>query len=144
MDVRIREMIFTLPMFGIILLHLYFHLFFQLARKHLGTVGLASHAHTVLIKDLSGGQKSRVALSELSLGAPDILILVRFFSYSLEFAYVHIHHKLYCHVVVLVAEGFECGVECISATSRNTYVIVSVSIRVRFAFGSWLSVSEIK
>ena len=39
-------------------------------------VGLASHAHTIKIGDLSGGQKSRVALAELSLCAPDILILV--------------------------------------------------------------------
>lgn len=32
-------------------------------------------SHTVKIKDLSGGQKSRVALAELALGNPDILIL---------------------------------------------------------------------
>ncbi|CAJ0945631.1 unnamed protein product, partial [Mesorhabditis belari] len=47
----------------------------QLARKCLGTVGLASHAHTVKISELSGGQKSRVALADLSLGAPDVLVL---------------------------------------------------------------------
>ncbi|GMT02803.1 hypothetical protein PENTCL1PPCAC_24977 [Pristionchus entomophagus] len=47
----------------------------QVARKNLGTVGLPGASHTVKIKDLSGGQKSRVALAELSLGAPDILIL---------------------------------------------------------------------
>ncbi|VDM83119.1 unnamed protein product [Strongylus vulgaris] len=46
-----------------------------MARKNLGTVGLAGHAHTVKIKDLSGGQKSRVALAELALGEPDMLIL---------------------------------------------------------------------
>ncbi|KAM3728305.1 ATP-binding cassette sub-family F member [Dirofilaria immitis] len=45
------------------------------ARKRLGTVGLPSSTHTVKIKDLSGGQKSRVALAELALGAPDLLIL---------------------------------------------------------------------
>jgi len=48
---------------------------YQAARKNLGMVGLQAHAHTIKIKDLSGGQKSRVALAELSLGAPDILIL---------------------------------------------------------------------
>ncbi|KJH46985.1 ABC transporter, ATP-binding protein [Dictyocaulus viviparus] len=47
----------------------------QLVRKNLGMVGLAGHAHTVKIKDLSGGQKSRVALAELALGEPDMLIL---------------------------------------------------------------------
>jgi len=52
-----------------------FSLDYQTARKNLGMVGLTSSAHTVKIKDLSGGQKSRVALAELSLGAPDILIL---------------------------------------------------------------------
>ncbi|CAJ0587164.1 unnamed protein product, partial [Mesorhabditis spiculigera] len=52
-----------------------FNIDYQESRKQLGTVGLASHAHTVKIGDLSGGQKSRVALAELSLGCPDVLIL---------------------------------------------------------------------
>ncbi|KHN83428.1 ATP-binding cassette sub-family F member 1 [Toxocara canis] len=56
-------------------LGLKFQIDYQEARKRLGTVGLPGHAHTVKIKDLSGGQKSRVALAELALGAPDILIL---------------------------------------------------------------------
>ena len=42
----------------------------------LGRVGLASHAHTILNRDLSGGQRARVALAELSCRAPDVLILV--------------------------------------------------------------------
>ncbi|KOB65153.1 putative transporter abc superfamily, partial [Operophtera brumata] len=41
----------------------------------LGTFGLASHAHTIKMKDLSGGQKARVALAELTLMAPDVVIL---------------------------------------------------------------------
>jgi len=45
------------------------------ARKQLGTFGLASHAHTIKNKDLSGGQKARVALAELCLSGPDVLIL---------------------------------------------------------------------
>ena len=45
------------------------------ARKQLGSFGLSSHAHTIPMKDLSGGQKSRVALAELTLSAPDIIIL---------------------------------------------------------------------
>ncbi|KAL3990375.1 ABC transporter family protein [Acanthocheilonema viteae] len=52
-----------------------FKIDYQDARKQLGTVGLPSSTHTVKIKDLSGGQKSRVALAELALGAPDLLIL---------------------------------------------------------------------
>lgn len=49
---------------------------YQDARKTLGRFGLASHAHTILIKDLSGGQKSRVAFADLACKKPDILILV--------------------------------------------------------------------
>ncbi|VDM59151.1 unnamed protein product [Angiostrongylus costaricensis] len=52
-----------------------FNIDHQLARKNLGMVGLPGHAHTVKIKDLSGGQKSRVALAELALGEPDMLLL---------------------------------------------------------------------
>ena len=40
-----------------------------------GSFGLQSHAHTVKMKDLSGGQKARVALAELTLSAPDVVIL---------------------------------------------------------------------
>ncbi|ETN82309.1 ABC transporter, ATP-binding protein [Necator americanus] len=58
-----------------IIYYSYLLLLFYLARKNLGSVGLAGHAHTVKIKDLSGGQKSRVALAELALGEPDMLIL---------------------------------------------------------------------
>ena len=45
------------------------------ARKALGSFGLQSHAHTIKMKDLSGGQNSRVALAELTLSAPDVVIL---------------------------------------------------------------------
>eukprot|EP00092_Neocalanus_flemingeri_P008218 GFUD01008860.1.p1 GENE.GFUD01008860.1~~GFUD01008860.1.p1 ORF type:complete len:771 (-),score=301.53 GFUD01008860.1:52-2079(-) len=45
------------------------------ARRQLGSFGLQSHAHTVAMKDLSGGQKARVALCELTLSAPDVVIL---------------------------------------------------------------------
>lgn len=52
-----------------------FNLQHEKARKALGTFGLSSHAHTIKNKDLSGGQKARVALAELCLSAPDVLIL---------------------------------------------------------------------
>jgi ATP-binding cassette subfamily F protein 1 len=55
-----------------------FNLPYEKARKQLGTFGLAGHAHTIKMKDLSGGQKARVALAELCLNAPDVLILVSF------------------------------------------------------------------
>ncbi|XP_077284217.1 ATP-binding cassette sub-family F member 1 [Arctopsyche grandis] len=45
------------------------------ARKALGSFGLVSHAHIIKMKDLSGGQKARVALAELTLNAPDVVIL---------------------------------------------------------------------
>lgn len=47
------------------------------ARKELGSFGLPGFAHTIKMKDLSGGQKARVALAELKLNGPDVLILVR-------------------------------------------------------------------
>ncbi|MCL4134929.1 UNVERIFIED_CONTAM: hypothetical protein GTU68_044003 [Idotea baltica] len=52
-----------------------FNLPYEKARKALGTFGLASHAHTIKNKDLSGGQKARVALAELCLSSPDVIIL---------------------------------------------------------------------
>lgn len=52
-----------------------FNATYQDARKRLGSVGLVSHAHEIPIRDLSGGQKARVALAELVSVAPDILIL---------------------------------------------------------------------
>lgn len=52
-----------------------FDLPYEKARKQLGTFGLSSHAHTIKMKDLSGGQKARVALAELCLNAPDVIIL---------------------------------------------------------------------
>jgi len=52
-----------------------FNLPVEKARKQLGSFGLKSHAHTVRMKDLSGGQKARVALCELTLSAPDVIVL---------------------------------------------------------------------
>ncbi|XP_026462438.1 ATP-binding cassette sub-family F member 1-like [Ctenocephalides felis] len=52
-----------------------FDLQHERARRALGSFGLISRAHTVCMKDLSGGQKARVALAELCLNAPDVLIL---------------------------------------------------------------------
>lgn len=52
-----------------------FNLPHEKARKALGSFGLVSHAHTIKMKDLSGGQKARVAMAELCLSAPDVLIL---------------------------------------------------------------------
>jgi len=52
-----------------------FDLPLEKARRQLGSFGLQSHAHCVQMKDLSGGQKARVALAELTLSAPDVVIL---------------------------------------------------------------------
>ncbi|XP_055857350.1 ATP-binding cassette sub-family F member 1 [Episyrphus balteatus] len=52
-----------------------FNLPHEKARKALGSFGLVSHAHIIKMKDLSGGQKARVALAELCLSGPDVLIL---------------------------------------------------------------------
>lgn len=52
-----------------------FNLDYQDSRKLLGRFGLAGHAHTIKIKDLSGGQKSRVALADMASREPDMIIL---------------------------------------------------------------------
>lgn len=52
-----------------------FNLQYQETRKVLGQFGLVSHAHTIQNRSLSGGQKARVALAELSLMEPDVVIL---------------------------------------------------------------------
>ncbi|XP_047134237.1 ATP-binding cassette sub-family F member 1 isoform X1 [Hydra vulgaris] len=52
-----------------------FNMDYQDSRKLLGRFGLAGHAHTIQIRDLSGGQKSRVALADMACREPDIIIL---------------------------------------------------------------------
>uniref|UniRef100_A0A8C3FB87 ABC transporter domain-containing protein n=1 Tax=Chrysemys picta bellii TaxID=8478 RepID=A0A8C3FB87_CHRPI len=52
-----------------------FNLPYQDARKCLGRFGLESHAHTIQICKLSGGQKARVVFAELICRQPDVLIL---------------------------------------------------------------------
>ena len=61
----------------LLILQRLFNIQYQDSRKMLGKFGLASHGHTIKIRDLSGGQKSRVALADLSCRAPDVLIMVR-------------------------------------------------------------------
>ncbi|XP_061686930.1 ATP-binding cassette sub-family F member 1 isoform X2 [Syngnathoides biaculeatus] len=52
-----------------------FNLAYQDGRKCLGRFGLESHAHTIQISKLSGGQKARVVFAELCCRQPDVLIL---------------------------------------------------------------------
>uniref|UniRef100_A0A667X4K0 ATP-binding cassette sub-family F member 1 n=2 Tax=Myripristis murdjan TaxID=586833 RepID=A0A667X4K0_9TELE len=52
-----------------------FNLPYQDSRKCLGRFGLESHAHTIQIAKLSGGQKARVVFAELACRQPDVLIL---------------------------------------------------------------------
>ncbi len=52
-----------------------FDLAYQEARKMLGTFGLPGYSHTIAIRDLSGGQKSRVALVDVACSKPDVLVL---------------------------------------------------------------------
>ena len=59
------------------LLQRLYNLDYQQARKTLGQFGLVSYAHVIKIKDLSGGQKSRVAFADMCLRQPDVIILVR-------------------------------------------------------------------
>lgn len=76
-----------------------FDLPYEKARKQLGTFGLASHAHTIKMKDLSGGQKARVALAELCLNAPDVVILVSkneaYFPIKLNINKIHFTGRTY-------------------------------------------------
>jgi ATP-binding cassette subfamily F protein 1 len=48
---------------------------YQSCRNRLGKYGLEGHAHEVVMRDLSGGQKARVVFVELSLQMPHILLL---------------------------------------------------------------------
>lgn len=48
---------------------------YQSCRNRLGRYGLEGHAHEVVMRDLSGGQKARVVFVELSLQMPHILLL---------------------------------------------------------------------
>jgi ABC-type dipeptide/oligopeptide/nickel transport system ATPase subunit len=50
----------------------------------LGRMGLSGHAHTILNRNLSGGQKARVAFADLVCSAPDVLILVRIISWKCD------------------------------------------------------------
>ncbi|XP_035038774.1 ATP-binding cassette sub-family F member 1 [Hippoglossus stenolepis] len=52
-----------------------FNLPYQDSRKCLGRFGMESHAHTIQISKLSGGQKARVVFAELACRQPDVLIL---------------------------------------------------------------------
>jgi len=48
---------------------------YQSIRNRLGKYGLEGHAHEVVMRDLSGGQKARVVFVDLSLQRPHILLL---------------------------------------------------------------------
>lgn len=48
---------------------------YQAARNLLGRFGLGGHAHTIPLRDLSGGQKARVLFASLKLQDPHILFL---------------------------------------------------------------------
>jgi ATP-binding cassette, subfamily F, member 1 len=48
---------------------------YQSVRNRLGKYGLEGHAHEVVMRDLSGGQKARVVFVELSLQCPHVLLL---------------------------------------------------------------------
>ena len=43
-------------------------------RNLLGRYGLEGHAHTIPIKNLSGGQKARVTFAEISLSQTHVLM----------------------------------------------------------------------
>jgi ATP-binding cassette subfamily F protein 1 len=54
---------------------LFLYLYISVVRNKLGKYGLEGHAHTIPIRDLSGGQKARVVFVELSFMAPHLLFL---------------------------------------------------------------------
>lgn len=45
---------------------------YQSIRNRLGKYGLEGHAHEIMMRDLSGGQKARVVFVELSLQEPHL------------------------------------------------------------------------
>lgn len=48
---------------------------YQDSRNVLGKFGLEGHAHTISMRDLSGGQKARVTFCDLTLSRPHVLFL---------------------------------------------------------------------
>ncbi|XP_019849794.1 PREDICTED: ATP-binding cassette sub-family F member 1-like [Amphimedon queenslandica] len=65
----------TLTMSSVEYLMSRFNAEYQLARKTLGRYGLPGYAHTIKIRDLSGGQKARVVFADIALMQPDLIIL---------------------------------------------------------------------
>nr|QNH67896.1 ATP-binding cassette transporter subfamily F member 1 X1 [Brachionus rotundiformis] len=56
-------------------LRITYNLEYQECRKRLGSVGLPGFVHEIKIENLSGGQKARVALSDLVSKAPEVIVL---------------------------------------------------------------------
>ena len=61
----------------------------------LGRFGLASHAHTIMMRDLSGGQKSRVAFADLACKKADVLIMV-----CVDVSHLSIDNKPFCSIAM--------------------------------------------
>ena len=101
---------------------------YQEVRNLLGTFGLGGHAHTIPIRDLSGGQKARVVFASLSLQNPHILFLdeptnhldiesVRAVDDVELSVYLHLHHctprkRVPCSWCGIIAPG-ACLAMCV-------------------------------
>ncbi len=59
---------------------------YQSIRNRLGKYGLEGHAHEVVMRDLSGGQKARVVFVELSLQKPHVLLLGMLLAREISFS----------------------------------------------------------
>ncbi|CAM9723569.1 unnamed protein product [Chrysoparadoxa australica] len=62
---------------------------YQSARNLLGKFGLEGHAHTIKMRDLSGGQKARVVFCDLQLQAPHLVPHLTLLSLSLPALFPH-------------------------------------------------------